>query len=397
MNIEKLFSTKERVKINKEIVYSGQLFGVNEVAKKLKLSKGLVSKYFEILVKEKTWIENRIRNHADRVGDSDAEIAALKAHTHMESADKYQTALDRRTKAEAAAAAKQDILRDMLPTEAQGEAAIEEWWARIGSYLRVADEMPQVEYDAATVSALKDELNSLDSREREIETALKDGSRLLHGIEVKAKELGVLDESPPCRTTQELDNLGRLIREYGDRIEQDQRTAQEAIRIFQTVNAEEKTRVGDLFGPQSSVSRHVSAITDGRYTSAHYDLDKNAVYLIDAAGEHVPARRLSGGAYDQLYLSIRLSLAERMLVEEKGFLILDDPFVKADPERLDKMMNILRHMVGDGWQIMYFSAKAEIVDVLSDDITAGKVRLLQLDMLDRAESTVNNGTGGLFD
>ncbi|MEW6063251.1 MAG: nucleotidyltransferase domain-containing protein [Nanoarchaeota archaeon] len=52
MNIEKLFSTKERVKIIKEIIYCEREFGVNEIARNLKISKGLVSKYFEILVKE---------------------------------------------------------------------------------------------------------------------------------------------------------------------------------------------------------------------------------------------------------------------------------------------------------------------------------------------------------
>lgn len=49
MDIEKLFSMKERVKIPNFIIYSENEFGVNEIAKKLKLSKGLVSKYFEIL------------------------------------------------------------------------------------------------------------------------------------------------------------------------------------------------------------------------------------------------------------------------------------------------------------------------------------------------------------
>jgi len=52
MNIEKIFSTKERVKICDEIIYYDAVFGVNEVAKKLGLSKGLASKYFEILTKE---------------------------------------------------------------------------------------------------------------------------------------------------------------------------------------------------------------------------------------------------------------------------------------------------------------------------------------------------------
>lgn len=52
MNIEKLLSTKERIKILKGIIYLEEGFGVAETARKLKLSKGLVSLYFEILIRE---------------------------------------------------------------------------------------------------------------------------------------------------------------------------------------------------------------------------------------------------------------------------------------------------------------------------------------------------------
>ena len=52
MNIAKLFSTEERVKILENVIFREREFGVNEIAKQLNLSKGLVSKYFEILVNE---------------------------------------------------------------------------------------------------------------------------------------------------------------------------------------------------------------------------------------------------------------------------------------------------------------------------------------------------------
>lgn len=52
MNLEKIFSTKERIKILNQVIFLEKHFGVNEIAKQLKLSKGLISKYFEILIKE---------------------------------------------------------------------------------------------------------------------------------------------------------------------------------------------------------------------------------------------------------------------------------------------------------------------------------------------------------
>ena len=53
MNINNLFSSKERLKILKYIIYKERNITISQTAHKLKLSKGLVSKYFYILVKEK--------------------------------------------------------------------------------------------------------------------------------------------------------------------------------------------------------------------------------------------------------------------------------------------------------------------------------------------------------
>jgi predicted nucleotidyltransferase len=83
MNREKLFSTKERVKILKNILYLEYKFGVNEIARKLKLSKGLVSKYFEILSKEKIL---KKRDNKFQVADNYL-VRALKIMFNLEKFD----------------------------------------------------------------------------------------------------------------------------------------------------------------------------------------------------------------------------------------------------------------------------------------------------------------------
>ena len=50
--MENIFSTKERIKILKAVIYTKEIISVNSLAGRLKLSKGLVSKYLDILVKE---------------------------------------------------------------------------------------------------------------------------------------------------------------------------------------------------------------------------------------------------------------------------------------------------------------------------------------------------------
>jgi DNA repair exonuclease SbcCD ATPase subunit len=287
--------------------------------------------------------------------------------------------MEKRTKIAASADAKRTILAELLPTDQKGDEALSEWENRITVHMQAAADEGRVEFDAEALKRVKAELESLEERQRRIQSALLQGSRKLHGVEVKAKELGVLDSSPPCRTTQELDHIGALIDQFCDRIEHDQRIAQDAIAICGIIEAEERARVSDLFGPQSPVTGYVSAITGGRYNCVEYDAARNHVYLTTAEGGRVPADFLSGGAYDQLYLAIRITIATRLLADEKGFLILDDPFIKADPERLESMMGMLRGLVEDGWQILYFSAKEEVAQALAGDIRDGRVRLFRLE------------------
>jgi len=52
INMKSIFSTNERIRILKAIIFSDKPVGVNTVASKLKVSKGLVSKYLDVLSKE---------------------------------------------------------------------------------------------------------------------------------------------------------------------------------------------------------------------------------------------------------------------------------------------------------------------------------------------------------
>jgi exonuclease SbcC len=333
----------------------------------------------ENLIKEKERLENRIVTKAEQIAELDGDLAALKAASQMESLGEYQAALEKRTKIAATAGAKRMILADILPTDLKGDDALAEWENRIDAHLQTDAEGGRVEFNVEVLKRAGAEIESLEDRRRTIQAAALQGTRKLHGVEIKAKELGVLDSSPPCRTTQELDHIGALIDQFCERIERDQQIAQDALAICRSIDAEERERVSDLFGAQSPVTAYVSAITNGRYVSVDYDAGRNHVYLTTADGGRVAADFLSGGAYDQLYIAIRITIATRLLADDKGFLILDDPFVKADPERLSNMMGMLRGLVDDGWQILYFSAKDEVEQALSADIRDGRVQLVRLE------------------
>jgi predicted nucleotidyltransferase len=75
MNIKILLSTVERIKILSQIIYKTEHLSVNKVAKNLKLSKGLISKYFDFLVKEgilkrsagKFLVQNNVQTKAIKI------------------------------------------------------------------------------------------------------------------------------------------------------------------------------------------------------------------------------------------------------------------------------------------------------------------------------------------
>ncbi len=51
--MESLFSTKQRIKILQAVIFRTESVSVNNTASQLRISKGLVSKYFQILLKQK--------------------------------------------------------------------------------------------------------------------------------------------------------------------------------------------------------------------------------------------------------------------------------------------------------------------------------------------------------
>ena len=75
MNIEILFSTKERIKILSHLIYKKNYISVSKVSGDINLSKGLVSKYLDFLVKEgvlkrsggKFLVKNNIQTKAIKI------------------------------------------------------------------------------------------------------------------------------------------------------------------------------------------------------------------------------------------------------------------------------------------------------------------------------------------
>ena len=181
-----------------------------------------------------------------------------------------------------------------------------------------------------------------------------------------------------CTTSVDLEAVHATLRAFIQGTEDTRDTVLKVMDIFENIEAQEQKKVAELFGPDNPVSGYFSEITDGLYEAVLFNQEQGCIEVLRRDGTMLEAEKLSGGAYDQLYLAIRIALGERLLQGTTGFFIMDDPFVKADPARLQKQIEVLQHIVQLGWQVLYFSAKAEMKDALKTPIKRGGVGYLEI-------------------
>ncbi len=118
------------------------------------------------------------------------------------------------------------------------------------------------------------------------------------------------------RLSLEVDALGLAYREL------------EAARIDYSASHRERLA--------AQVSSYFALITDQPERRVELDADF-AVTLRGAAGQPIHPAQLSQGARDQLYLSLRLAIADLLAEDVRLPLIFDDPFVNCDSERLERI------------------------------------------------------------
>ena len=88
-------------------------------------------------------------------------------------------------------------------------------------------------------------------------------------------------------------------------------------------------------------------------------IDDDFKVRLDVNGENCDIAQLSKGAQDQLYIALRLAIADLLSADINLPLIFDDPFVTSDSERLDKIGAALSHL-GRERQIIVLSHNEDL-------------------------------------
>ena len=85
-----------------------------------------------------------------------------------------------------------------------------------------------------------------------------------------------------------------------------------------------------------------------------YSVDANINVTKEELGERRNSASLSQGYRDLVDVALRMSLVDAMYTGEKPFIVLDDPFMNLDTNKLDKAKCFLYNLAND-YQVIYFT------------------------------------------
>lgn len=216
----------------------------------------------------------------------------------------------------------------------------------------------------AQEAALEEELGTLQERLSEHEETLDAFDERARALETRP--FVGRDLSLPARSTAGLEDLADDCEVVMDTIERDAEISRKAVELFERIEDQEEEKMTELFAPDGPASETFAHLTDGRYTEVAYDPEGHELVVERTDGRQFQPATLSQGTTDQLYFASRVSLARQLLGEEPGFLLLDDPFLAADHERLKRGFETLCDLAADGWQILYLTAKREVSETMVD-------------------------------
>jgi len=320
-----------------------------------------------------------IPNIEIKIEDDKKKIEEIKVKSKEESLEEYSHKLELKARHETQKGRQEEALKTLFGEKSSKlEEKISHWMEEIERLEEYEDKAKDIKYSATAVSELTSTKQECERKLREIEERMLPIQDKMREVERKINKEILRQEYLYCKTSVDLEALKNKLQTFVDDNENRRKNVLEVTDIFEEIEREEKERVSELFGEESPISKYFNQITNGFYEEVLFDQKTGKIQVKRRDGKMLEAEKLSGGAYDQLYLSIRLALGEKLLKGRKGFFILDDPLVKADPDRLQEQIETLKKISELEWQVMYFSAKGEIKGALEEDIKKGTINYVEV-------------------
>lgn len=284
-------------------------------------------------------LEGAATSAAARLDDADAALAKLIADAGVEDPTAYRSAAqhaDRRAELEAVV----NAFDTMLSTRFGGDDAVKE--------ARLALEHG----DITGWRQRRDELESVtDAARTDHENAIREHQTATAAVEALESSADV--PRLALRVAERRDELQELIADWlVDSLAE--RAIDDTLRMFERERQPEVVQTaGQAF----------ERITDGRY--AGLVPGAGSIEVRRPNGSKLPAESLSRGATEQLYLALRLALAQQYATTTPLPLILDDVLVNADPARQVAIAEEL-HRVAASLQVIVFTCHESTAGLLSE-------------------------------
>jgi len=320
-------------------------------------------------------IENKIKFNENQIN-------TLKINSMVETIKDYEEKLNLKKNLEKIIDQQKVKLHDFGTKFSRVEENITFWESEIKKLEEYKSEAIDINYNEEVVKELKQELSTLEDQLNQDQSKYSGLKDSLFEIERNINSiLQFTGNYIYCSTISDLNKVKERLEDFISKHKTKREDILEIIKIFDEIEIQEKEKISDLLSKKSSVYEYFKEVTDGLYREVIFNMDTGEIRAKRKDDELVEINSLSGGAYDQLYFSIRLALAEKVLNGKTGFLILDDPFVKSDLERLERQLGLLKRISRLGWQILYFSCKNEILSTLKPDIENQIVNFIELSSL----------------
>ncbi|MCL0049644.1 hypothetical protein M1N04_00890, partial [Peptococcaceae bacterium] len=314
----------------------------------------------------------------DKIESTKKKIEKIKSKSKEENRQEYTKKLESKQQLQTSIEKKVSVLESLLEKKSKKpEDNISYWDEEIGKLEEYRDKAKDIKYSETDKSKLEEKKQKLEEELEEINQRMESVQKKMENIERNVNEILRMEEHLYCRTSVDLEAIKNKLQEFIAKNENTKDNVLEIIKILDEIEAEEKEKISELFGKESSISSYFNKITNGLYEEVIFEQETGKIKVKRKDGVILEAEKLSGGAYDQLYFSIRLALGEKLLRGKKGFFIMDDPFIKADSDRLQRQIEMLRKISESGWQVIYFSAKSEIKDTLKEDIESGVINYVE--------------------
>ncbi len=200
----------------------------------------------------------------------------------------------------------------------------------------------------ARLKALRDQKNMLESEQ-------KDSMKKIMAIEMQIRRLE--DGGTYTELLQEYENEKSAYQEIVDEWST-LKTA--AGMIEKTLHYAKEDKLPHALTIAES---YFSFLTNGKYQRLMFD--EKTLFIIDSEGNKWQSEDLSRGTVEPLYISLRLAFIEATKETIKFPIIIDDPFVNLDTERLKKMYELLTQFDKE-IQLIYFSFDQRIHSFIDD-------------------------------